>query len=347
MASTYSSNLRYELIGAGEQVGTWGTTANTNIGTLIEGSVAGFSTVSVTTAAQALTANNGADDQARKAMVKLTTTTGANFAVYAPPVSKLYVVYNASSYTATVYNSTVLGNTTAAGTGIAVPAGKVMAVWTDGTDFYSQNTHLVSPSMSGTPTAPTAATGTNTTQVATTAFVSATTTAALPAGVIVMWSGSIASVPVGWYLCDGTNGTPNLRDRFVVGAGSTYAVNATGGSADAAVVSHTHTATSTFTGTAMTGHTHGVTDPGHKHLTVEAGSFPYGSSSPNQVSGATYTAQNQLQAYTSTDTTGVSVGSASAGTPAGTVATTNTSTGVSGTNANLPPYLALAYIMKA
>jgi len=52
---------------------------------------------------------------------------------------------------------------------------------------------------------------------------------AIPAGTIAIWSGSVASIPSGWYLCNGANGTPNLRDRFVVGAGSSYAVGATGG----------------------------------------------------------------------------------------------------------------------
>lgn len=55
--------------------------------------------------------------------------------------------------------------------------------------------------------------------------------AIVPVGVILLWSGSIASIPPGWALCDGTNGTPDLRDRFVVGAGSAYAVGATGGEA--------------------------------------------------------------------------------------------------------------------
>jgi microcystin-dependent protein len=54
---------------------------------------------------------------------------------------------------------------------------------------------------------------------------------AAPSGVITIWSGSIASIPSGWYLCDGNNSTPNLRDRFVVGAGSSYAVGDTGGEA--------------------------------------------------------------------------------------------------------------------
>jgi len=52
---------------------------------------------------------------------------------------------------------------------------------------------------------------------------------AVPAGGIIMWSGSIGSIPTGWNLCDGSNGTPNLTDRFIVGAGSSYAVGNTGG----------------------------------------------------------------------------------------------------------------------
>jgi len=140
----------------------------------------------------------------------------------------------------------------------------------------------------------------------------------IPTGVISLWYGAIGSVPTGWYLCDGSNGTPDLRNKFVVGAGSTYAVNATGGSADSVVVSHTHTATST------------VTDPGHLHTSLNYGSASAGSGANGVVGQGTGTTYASL-----TNTTGV------------TVATTNASTGVSGTNANLPPYYALAYIMKA
>ena len=68
---------------------------------------------------------------------------------------------------------------------------------------------------------------------------------AAPSGVITIWSGSIASIPSGWYLCDGNNSTPNLRDRFVVGAGSSYAVGDTGGEAthvllEAEMPAHNH-----------------------------------------------------------------------------------------------------------
>ncbi len=115
-----------------------------------------------------------------------------------------------------------------------------------------------------------------------------------------------------------TNSTPDLRNRFVVGATSTYAVGATGGSADAIVVSHTHTATST------------VTDPGHTHN--------YGQNERTQVgqdNGVAYDSEPSSAFTTSSSTTGI------------TVATTNASAGSSGTNANLPPYYALCYIMKS
>lgn len=135
MASTFSPDLRIELIGAGEQPGVWGTTTNTNLGTLIEDAIAGYVSVSVTSANQAFTANNGAYDQARNATVALTTTTTAAFAVYAPPAAKQYVIYNTTAYAATVYNSTVLGNTTAAGLGVTVAAGKKLAIFSDGTNF--------------------------------------------------------------------------------------------------------------------------------------------------------------------------------------------------------------------
>ena len=146
---------------------------------------------------------------------------------------------------------------------------------------------------------------------------------AIPTGCIVLWSGSTGSIPATWYLCDGTNGTPDLRNSFIVGAGSTYAVNATGGTADAVVVSHTHTATSV------------VTDSGHSHtITPNSNGFSNGSpaSNYNVTRPDLGIANNDFN--TQSATTGI------------TVATTNTSTGVTGTNANLPPYYALAYIMK-
>lgn len=135
--STYSNNLRIELIANGDQAGTWGTTTNTNLGTIIEDSIAGYATVSVTSTDQALTALDGAADEARNAMIRLTTTTGAAFSVYAPPASKQYIIWNDTSYAATIYNSTAPNTTTAAGTGITIAAGDKVIVFSDGTDFYN------------------------------------------------------------------------------------------------------------------------------------------------------------------------------------------------------------------
>jgi len=175
---------------------------------------------------------------------------------------------------------------------------------------------LSSLSVSGSATAATAANSTSNTQLATTAFVSNSLLNVLPSGVIVLWSGSIASVPQGWVLCDGGSGTPDLRDRFIVGAGTTYTPGNTGGSSDAIVVSHTHTAASA------------VTDPGHRHTYNAPSGTDDGGFSGSVV-------DNIVSANTGNATTGI------------TVATTISSTGNSGTNANLPPYYALAYIMKA
>ena len=169
MSSTYSPDLRIELIGTGDQAGVWGATTNNNMAYVLEQAIAGYVSVSVGSANQALTYLNGAtsvaaDNQSVHASLALTTSTGADFAVYAPPSSKQYTIYNASSYTATIYNSTVIGNTTAAGTGVAIPAGKVMTVWSDGTNMAQQNTHLISPTLASptmtTPVLGTPASGT-------------------------------------------------------------------------------------------------------------------------------------------------------------------------------------------
>ena len=177
-----------------------------------------------------------------------------------------------------------------------------------------------SPTLTGTPLAPTASSGTSTTQIASTAFVATAVAAVFPSGGIIIWSGSSASIPTGWVLCNGSNSTPDLRDKFVVGAGSTYAVGATGGSANAIVVSHTHTATST------------VTDPGHQHTirSTAGASLRINLNDDGRFTGDSGTDCGP----TATATTGI------------TVATTNSTEGSSATNANLPPYYALCYIMK-
>jgi hypothetical protein len=189
-----------------------------------------------------------------------------------------------------------------------------------------------SPTFTGTPLAPTANSGTNNTQVATTAFVQTALAGGFPSGGIVMWSGSIANIPSGWVLCDGTNSTPDLRNRFIVGAGSTYAVAATGGSADAITVAHTHSISASGT-------------TSNKSLT---GSFKVGG--PNQSpDGTIFTAGGDTGARPGLDFNSGSqhtINFNASHDHTVTVTGTTGSTGSSGTNANLPPYYALAYIMK-
>lgn len=146
--STYSPSLRVELITQGDQAGTWGTTTNDNFAYVFDAAIAGYQTVSVTSASQALTFNNGpistaALNQSVYAMLRLTTTTTAAFAVYAPPVSKQYIIWNNSGYAATIYNSTVIGNTTAAGAGITIADGDRVLVWSNGTNFYEIKTNNI------------------------------------------------------------------------------------------------------------------------------------------------------------------------------------------------------------
>jgi hypothetical protein len=188
------------------------------------------------------------------------------------------------------------------------------------------NAATVTTTVASGATGTTQAVTTNNTTLATTAFVRSI----IPAGVILMWSGSVASIPAGWLLCNGTSGTPDLRNRFIVGAGSTYTPGNTGGSADATLPSHTHTfSTSTTAGQGA-----------HEHFYAELGVFlNFGGGSritSNRDSGGAFTG------YRVMDTDGVNLGQ-----HVHTVAGTTASAGSSGTNANLPPYYALAYIMKS
>jgi len=188
----------------------------------------------------------------------------------------------------------------------------------------SSKADLNSPALTGTPTGPTASTGTNTTQLATTAFVQTALSGAFSTGMIMMWSGTIATIPSGWVLCNGSNSTPDLRNRFIIGAHSDSAGVAystvtgsntqTGGTKDAINVSHTHTAT--------------VTDPGHSHTLTNLATYS------DTVSGGGITIQTRTNSNntSATATTGITVA--------------NSTEGSSGTDQNLPPYYALAFIMK-
>jgi hypothetical protein len=195
-----------------------------------------------------------------------------------------------------------------------------------------------SPTFTGTPLAPTASSGTSTTQIASTAFVATAVAAAIPSGGIIIWSGSAAAIPTGWVLCNGSNSTPDLRDKFVIGAGSTYAVGDTGGAATV-----TPAGSISVTGTALTE----AQMPKHYHLMLgpNAVTSPQGSgSSVGNYGGGT--PDDTTQAYGTYSTGGSAAsGSQTTGTANGDTHThTATFSGTSATN--LPPYYALCYIMK-
>lgn len=184
----------------------------------------------------------------------------------------------------------------------------------------------------------------------------------LPVGSIVVWSGTIATVPINFGLCDGTNGTPDLRDKFVIGAGNLYSPTNTGGSKDAEVIAHTHTGTTASNGshshTASTGsagshgHTGSANSAGnHRH---SIGAYSSDVRTGAYVNADEYSNRTNYTDYAGAHTHTLTINSAGAHTHTVTVNSngahthtfTTDSTGVAGLDKNLPPYYALAFIMR-
>ncbi len=373
MASTFSPSLRIELIGDGDQSGIWGQTTNTNLGTLIEQGIAGVQTITMVDANYTLTNFNGVADEARNAVLMITGTNTAQRDIIAPLVEKTYIVYN---NTTGGFAIRVIG---ASGLGVTIPNGITALVYCNGTNFYNAISGSVgnftvngnlgvtgttslsgaltyggvtlsnavtgtgsmvlsaSPALTGAPTAPTAAAGTNTTQIATTAFVLAN---GVPTGGLVMWS--TASAPSGYLLCDGSAVSRTTYASLFAVVGSTFGsgdgsttfnlpnytnrmpygttIGATGGSANATLVSHTHTAS--------------VSDPQHSHSTTFNQTSKGNNATPYMLSNP-FIGENfngSVALSTTSAATGISVGISTEGSSA--------------TNANLPPYLGINFIIK-
>lgn len=180
---------------------------------------------------------------------------------------------------------------------------------------------------------------------------------AIPIGCIVMWGGTINSIPSGWRLCDGTNNTPDLRDRFVIGARSdssspattfvTGADTKTGGNKDSVVVNHGHTATSYAT---SSGSLTSDTDAwSAQFYASDSGLYAQGGIASNAGgNGATF--NDTFNTETNNENRSVILSRSHSHTHTPTITTSVTTTvtniGEVGTNRNLPPYYALAYIMK-
>lgn len=129
MASTYSTSLKLELIGQGEQSGTWGVTTNNNFGSLVEQAIAGVETISMSNASYTLTNYDGAVDESRNAVLVFGGINLAPQNVIAPAVEKLYTLRNISGANVTIKTS--------GGNGVAVANNSYAQVYCDGTNFFN------------------------------------------------------------------------------------------------------------------------------------------------------------------------------------------------------------------
>jgi microcystin-dependent protein len=257
MSSTYSDRLRIELMAAGDQSGTWGDTTNTNLGTLIEEAIAGFSEITMSDANKTLSANNGATDEARQMILKFSGgSLTATRDIIIPSKEKLYVIHNATSGSQSLQIKTASSSST-----VTIANGKTTVVYCDATDVFLAITNVPASNLSGAVAIANGGTGLtgagSSNQVLTTngsAFslaqltssnlTTATANSLTPAGTIITFGG--ASAPAGYLACDGsavsrttysalfsalstawgvgdgssTFNVPDLRGAFLRGSGS-------------------------------------------------------------------------------------------------------------------------------
>jgi len=165
---------------------------------------------------------------------------------------------------------------------------------------------------------------------------------AVPSGAIMLWSGAVGAIPSGYVLCDGLNATPDLRDRFVIGAGSTYAVAATGGATTTStVVAHTHTVSGNTSNIGNHTHTGNTSNIGnHTHnVPRNTGTNGNGAFGFNSESGAGNAGTGGGGSHSHSFTT------AGGGSHSHTVTGNTASTGDASVSI-MNPYYALCYIMK-
>jgi hypothetical protein len=332
----------------------------TNVSTLTSTVVTNLAT----TNANIVTANNAVVSYVNNQISATNSAWTANATVQEIEISQLRANINSanvsitSSWTANAISQQIQINSLVAGA------------------YSNSNAAAYLATNSGQITAPTQAYNTSNTAVATTAFVQSV----FPRGMIMMWNSTAATIPTGFQLCNGTNGTPDLRGQFIVGStGDTTGAYFTGNSGGVTGVAlsvnnlpththdlsssntataggHSHTATTTATDA---GHTHTVTDGGHSHTmpfnrtSKSNNSTPYMLTDPNvgeNLNGRVNLPTNAVQ-------TGISIGpgvaSISASTTVESVSghihsligtTGETGSGVS--FSTLPPYYALCYIQK-
>ena len=261
MPSSYSPNLRIELIASGEQANTWGYTTNTNLGTLIEQAICGQVALNLTTTAVTLTALNGASDQSRQMILNCSGTPGGTTTITAPAVSKIYIVANNTTDASDIQIKTSGGNA------VVIANGTTKTVWCDGADFHEATNAFQQILLGANPTTDYMA--------ATKTYVDTAITGYFPSGTTLLFYQ--ASAPTGWTQVTTSD---DAALRVVSGAGGTTggSVGFTTAFASQAVSGSVSigTATGTVGDTAITtaqlpAHNHGVNDPTHTHGKTDPG----------------------------------------------------------------------------
>ena len=204
MSSTYSPNLAIELIGTGDQAGNWGSTTNTNLGTLLEQAISGYVSYACDGTTQTLTMTNGADATARNMYLQLTTTGGGTLVV--PANKKLYFIYNATSLPITVK---VSGQT-----GVSVPAAAKVSLVCNGTDVVDATNYSSSLKVGGSASIGGTLTAGSITTYPTTTFTGAISGTALTVSAV---SGTLY---IGQYITSGAA----ANTQITAGSGSSWTV---------------------------------------------------------------------------------------------------------------------------
>lgn len=383
MPSTFTSNTGIEKLADGEQTGLWGQSTNNNFD-IVDRAANGVGSIALTGTSLTLTTSNGILSDGQYSALVFTGSPGGTATITIAPntAQKTYFVRNDAD------QSVVL--TQGSGGTVTLPAGRSATIACTGTGAGSTVFDITglmnTATSSNTANAVVQRDGSGAFAGALTGNASTATTwqtprnltingvsksvngsadvaftgpevGAIPSGGIIMWSGSVGSIPTGWLLCDGTNGTPDLQNRFIVGAGDAYAPNDTGGTAnvvltEANLPSHTHS----FSATTGAGGNHqhsGETNPAgaHNHTPKNGNGFL-----TNTTSGAEATFNYGSGSFVAT---GVVFSTSDVGNHAHTFTTsfsgdhTHTVSGTTGAagsssaHENRPPYYALAYIMKA
>lgn len=336
-------------MGNGEDSGTWGSITNTNWN-LMEQAVSGVQTIVMANTNYTLSNLNGTSSEARNMVIVATGTNSSICQIVAPLAPKFYVITN---NTTGGYAITFGGSS---GSIITVPNATTVQVYCDGTNFYSAQTSSAGNfNVNGNET------------VSGNLTVSGTFNY-IPSGVIQMWP--TATAPSGFLLCNGASVStstyanlfsaigytfggsgasfllPDYRNRMPIGAGTIAGIAITGGSANAVVVTHNHTASS---GNQSANHSHSGTTGGmnanNPHNHYQGGRTFDDPTQPLQVQaggsaaiGNQYTQNTDINHGHDFTTGGVSADHNHA--------ITVNDAGVTGVNANLPPYLGIAFIIK-